>query len=177
MTASLVLTVIGVDKPGLVESLSQIVRAHGGNWEASRMAHLAGRFTGLLLVTVDEERAAALQDALIAIPGLKVVVERAVDSPADRSPDLSMRQLRLEVVGTDRPGIIHDISQVLTERGVNVDELSTECTSAPMTGGNIFEMLAQLSCPVDVDVDELHQLIEELASDLMVNLEAADEDA
>ena len=48
----LVLTLIGADRPGLVESLAKRVAAHRGNWVESRMAHLAGQFAGILRVEV-----------------------------------------------------------------------------------------------------------------------------
>ncbi len=167
MKTSLVLTVIGTDRPGLVDGLAQTALAHGANWEASRMAHLGGRFAGLLLFTVDGDRADALEADLRRVQGLQVVIERALDSPDDEP----RKQLRLEVVGQDRRGIIHDISHALAERKINVDELSTECTSAPMAGGTLFEMVASLSCPPSVSVDELREVIEELASDLMVTID------
>ena len=61
---ALVLTLIGPDRPGIVDSVSEVVAAHGGNWLESRMAHLAGKFAGVLCVEVADDQAAALEDAL-----------------------------------------------------------------------------------------------------------------
>ena len=47
MTKSLVMTILGPDRPGLVESLSSTIATHDGNWLESRMAQLAGHFTGM----------------------------------------------------------------------------------------------------------------------------------
>ena len=63
MPTSLVLTVLGEDRPGLVEALSHIIAAHEGNWLESRMAHLAGQFAGILRASVPEGNAAALLTA------------------------------------------------------------------------------------------------------------------
>ena len=52
METYLVLTVIGDDRPGLVEALAETIAAHEGNWLESRMSHLAGKFAGLLRVSV-----------------------------------------------------------------------------------------------------------------------------
>ena len=65
MRRSLVLTVIGDDKPGIVEQLADQVLAAGGNWEESRMARLAGKFAGILRVSVDADRAEALAGELM----------------------------------------------------------------------------------------------------------------
>jgi hypothetical protein len=43
-SASLILTVIGDDRPGLVGELSAVISAHQGNWLESSMAQLAGKF-------------------------------------------------------------------------------------------------------------------------------------
>jgi glycine cleavage system regulatory protein len=43
MATSLVVTVIGNDRPGIVERLSEVVLAAEANWEESRMARLAPR--------------------------------------------------------------------------------------------------------------------------------------
>ena len=51
METVLVLTISGRDRSGLVEQLADVIAAHGGNWEHCRMAHLAGRFVGLLEVS------------------------------------------------------------------------------------------------------------------------------
>ncbi len=105
MRTSLVLTLIGDDKRGVVEQLSDQVLAAGANWEESRMARLAGKFAGILRVSVDAERADALTPRLTtANPGLTVVLERSGERPGTAS-----RTLRLELLGNDHPGIIRGI--------------------------------------------------------------------
>ena len=60
----LVLTLIGPDHPGIVETVSEVVAANGGNWLDSRMAHLAGKFAGVLCVEVPTSARRALEAAL-----------------------------------------------------------------------------------------------------------------
>ena len=168
MKASLVLTVIGADKPGLVRAISNVASQHGANWEASRMARLGGKFAGLLLVTLEPARAEALRRDLegLSEQGLTVVVEESarVEARNDWVP------VQLELVGTDRVGITHQVSQTLADLGVNVDELSTECTSAPMSGGELFKLSAALACPPSVSLDRLRTELERVENDLMVDI-------
>ncbi len=133
------------------------------------MAQLGGRFAGMLLVTVDPERAVELEAALNELPtrGLRVIVQRADITPSDNS---HLRRLRLELVGNDREGIIRDISRALAARGVNVEELRTECDSAPMSGTPLFRMVADLASPHSIALDELREVLESLANDLMVDI-------
>lgn len=167
-SASLVLTIIGPDRPGIVDAISHAVTSHGGNWEESRMARLASRFAGILAVSVDESRAAALTKALEALAshGLRVVVER--DVPPAEEP---VNSLVLELVGNDRPGIVREISHALAERGVNIEELDTECVPAAMSGQSLFKATARLNVPSSVSTADLRKLLERIGGDLMVDVQ------
>jgi glycine cleavage system regulatory protein len=165
----LVLTVSGPDRPGLVETLSQAVANHRGSWLESRMARLAGHFAGVLRVSVPEEQVDALTRALQALEpeSLQISVARS----ERESPDSDARQLRLEILGSDRPGIVRDISQALADRGINVDELRTEIMSAPMSGELLFLANAELLVPADLNLDLLRKDLEALAHELMVDVD------
>jgi glycine cleavage system regulatory protein len=166
MRESLVLTVIGDDRPGVVEQLADQILAAGANWEESRMARLAGKFAGILRLSVDGERADALSSRLTTFdPALTVVVERSGDG-AERA----FRALRLELVGNDRPGIIRDIARTLAQHQVNIEELETDVTSAPMSGDALFRARANLRTPPSVALDTLRSRLEALAGELMVDL-------
>lgn len=168
LSVSLVLTLIGEDKPGLVEMLSQTIAAHDGNWLESRMSRMAGRFAGILRASVPTARAAELADALHALEakGLRIVVEQ---SEIDEAV-IAFRRFSFELVGSDRAGIIREISSALASRGVNVDDLHTECTSAPMSGESLFRARAELRVPEGAEIDELRRAIEAIANDLMVEI-------
>jgi len=168
----LVLTVIGSDRPGLVELLSKTVTGHGGNWESSRMARMAGRFAGILQVSAAPADADRLAAALGALEGLRVVVERATAAGAAPSPT---RLLRVELVGNDRPGLIRDVSSALADRGINVEELATEVGDAPMAGGMLLKVTAQVRAPRDVSAEALRQVLEARATDFMVEVGLAAE--
>ena len=109
MKQSLVMTVIGKDRPGLVGALSALIDEHGGNWEESRMARLAGEFAGLVHVRLPGERAADLERALGSLEGLSV----SVRTPPAEQPDAGTHLLELEVVGQDHPGIVHRVAEAV----------------------------------------------------------------
>jgi glycine cleavage system regulatory protein len=164
---SLVVTVIGKDRPGLVESVSAVVESNGGSWVESRMSRLAGEFAGILRVSVPADHADALSSGLEALEagGLRVVVERGVEDSVDEG-----RLIQLELIGSDRPGIVHKISEALAARNVNVDELDTECDGAPWSGDTLFKARARLRVPSDLDLDHLREGLEAIAGDLMVDI-------
>lgn len=171
MQTSLVLTVIGDDKPGIVELVSDRVLAVGGNWEESSMARLAGKFAGVLRVSVPADRADALAAELrtLSAHGLTVVVE------GSRAPEPPPSQhLQLSVVGNDRPGIVREIAQTLASHGVNIETLDTDVSSAPMSGELLFHAHATLRVPASVTVDEVRTMLEALAAEMMVDLSLED---
>ena len=171
MRASLVLTVIADDKPGIVERLAEQILAAGANWEQGRMARLAGKFAGLLHVSVERDLAGALAANLRALEndGLTIVVAETGEAPMG-----SFVPLSLELVGQDHPGIIRDISRVLAKHQVNIDEIETDLSSAPMSGELLFRARAHLHVPSTVSLDELRRQLELLAGELMVDLSLDD---
>lgn len=168
MQQSIVMTVIGADRPGLVESVASLVAQHGGNWLESRMARLGGQFAGIVHVAVPAENAPALSHSLsgLSVRGLNVVVH----SEAAVAPAKTTQIRSLEIIGQDRPGIVRQISQTLAEFEVNVEELETECTSAAMSGETLFTARARLSVPDSCDLSSLRERLERIAADLMVDV-------
>lgn len=167
MTA-LTLTLIGPDRPGLVRTLSERITAVGGNWLESRMARLAGQFAGILLVDIpaaEVERFIADLQALER-EGLRATAERGLRE----EPAVQHRTLLLELVGLDRPGIVREIAQALAGRGVNIEELTTRVVSGSFSGESLFEAGARLRVPPEVPADELQELLEKLANELMVDI-------
>ncbi len=168
MQVPLVMTIIGRDRPGLVDLVAGLVAGHGGNWLESRMSRLGGHFAGILRIEVPAAQQAALVEALTALTaqGLSVICH------AD-APDATVGQqasARLELVGQDRPGIVSQISHALARHGVNVEELTTECCSAPMSGETLFKAQARLYVPASCHLAELRDELEKIAADLVVDV-------
>ncbi|WP_210397161.1 glycine cleavage system protein R [Motiliproteus sediminis] len=172
MKKSLVLTLIGPDKPGIVEQLSALLANHGGNWEQSSMSRLAGQFAGILIASVDDAAESALMNDLQGLEqqGLRVL------ATADQA-DLPIREgrtVRLELLGNDKPGIVREISAALASRNVSVDSLETEVVSGSMSADLLFKANAVLLVPPGSDLDDLQDALEAIAADLMVEIALAD---
>ncbi|MGI9644689.1 MAG: glycine cleavage system protein R [Ilumatobacteraceae bacterium] len=171
---TLVLTVIGDDQSGLVDALSGVVTRHGGSWDRSHLARLGGKFAGIVVVEIPDARARGLIDDLepLEAHGLfEIVVERTTgDEPTDESTALA-----LQLVGQDRPGIVHEISHALAVHGVSIEELETQSMSAPMAGEVLFMANAVLRAPAGVPLDDLRDVLEALAQELMVDIDLTPE--
>ncbi len=167
MNTQLVLTVLCDDRPGVVELLAQTISRHHGNWLESRMAHLAGKFAGILQVAVAEQHQAELRSALtqLAEKGLKIVIEDAVTIS---KPDC--REFDFSVVGNDRPGIVREIAQAFAARHINMGELETACSSMPWSGEPLFEATGVIEVPKTVDMNELYDYLDKIADELAVDI-------
>src|SRR5512143_2683331 len=98
MRTSLLLTVVGADRTGLVESLARRIAELGGNWEEARLAHLSGQFAGIVLVTVEASQGDALVAGLRGIAGLQLTVHPAAGKPAA----VAGQRVRIEFTAGDR---------------------------------------------------------------------------
>jgi glycine cleavage system regulatory protein len=170
MPIPLVITLVGADRTGLVESVARAVADHGGNWLESRMCRLGGEFAGILRVEIPADKKSPLLDALQKISGLNVVVQPGQPAIAATSG----RQTKLEIVGSDRPGIVREITSALARANVNVEEFSSELVSAPMSGETLFQASARLQLPEGCDLAALKRDLEEIAADLQVDVSFAE---
>ena len=169
MLATLVMTVIGADRPGLVQMVASRVADHGGNWLESRMCRLGGQFAGILRVEVAAERRDELVAALNTLEqdGLNVLIHREGDLPAITATGTLVQ---VEIVGHDRPGILRSVSGVFASHGLNVEELASERVSAPMGGGTLFQAHATVALPAGVKIAVVRADLEKIAADLMVDV-------
>jgi len=168
----IVLTVVADDQPGIVEDLSDALATHGGNWTESSMMTLGGKFAGILLAEVPEDRASSFLSVLDSLEagGMQIVAQRA-DKPARPA---NAREFSIELVGQDHPGIVHEITEVLARLGINVQELETTVQSASMSGESLFIAHARILVPEDVSPESLRDEMEELANELMVDIKLED---
>ncbi len=175
MTRPFILSVIGPDRPGLVDRLSSAIAAAGGNWESARMLRLAGQFAGMVQIAVAEESLPVLEASLadLEAEGLQT----RLHCPAAVAEEGGAGRIHeLEVVGQDRPGIVSAISGALARLGVNVLELATDCGEAPWSGERLFKSRARLRSPEQLGETALREAVEAIALDLMVELKAAEEE-
>ena len=169
MNKAVVVTLIGDDQPGLVNRVAAAARGAGANWLESRMAHLAGRFAGIVHLQIPEDRAPALEDALrgLAQGGLSIAFDYGSETKASQTP----AAVSLELTGHDQPGIVEQITQVLARHQVSIEQLETRCEPASMSGAPMFWAQAELTVPQHLELTTLQADLEAIAHALMVDLE------
>ena len=171
MTISIVFTFVGADKPGLVETLSNTVSEHHGNWLESRMSQLAGNFAGIARINVISDKAEALRNALTRASSDELTI--TVQEESHHQSDITRRTVNLNLMGNDRPGIVKELSSALASLHVNVMEMNTNVTSAPMSADPLFEATASIQIPASVDILELSDRLDDIGNqlDVIINLD------
>lgn len=168
MNSSLIFTFFGPDKPGLVEKLAKTVSDGGGNWLESRMSQLAGQFAGIVSVEVQAEKLDPLRQALQALNGDELTITLQTD-PGTRTGESQQTQ-QLRILGGDRPGIVSEVARALAQHGINVCEMNTRVSSAPMSAEALFEAHAEIAMPEKLQMDELLDQLDEVADQLSLDI-------
>ena len=170
---TLVITVVGDDRAGLVSALADVIAEHGASWGTSRLAELAGKFAGVVTVELPPDR---VEDLVAALEPLAGVLETTVHEASGDSGGGGAETYRLELVGNDRPGIVREISSALAQHGVSIEALDTRTAPTPEGGGDLFEASASLRPTDGAQLESLRTALESLAQDLMVDITLQTED-
>ena len=167
-----IITIVGDDRSGLVDSVAKAIKNSGGNWEASRLANLGGKFAGIVNLSLEQDEISALERELGSLrnQGLQVTL-----TSHTAVKELDGRKLVVSVVGNDRPGIVSAVSEELANFDINVEELQTECAPAPMSGEPLFYATAWLTVPENLSESELQNALEAIADDLMIEIDPDDD--
>lgn len=173
--ATLILSVVGSDRPGLTQALASAVLSAGGNWLESHLSQLGGLYVGSVLIELETGSVDALRSAVreVDAQGLDVRI-----APAAEGPDSAGLALQLSLTGQDRPGIVHQVTAVLTELNVNIEAFDTRLSIEPHSGGPLFHLDARLRLPPPLSVEELQGALEAISGEIMVDvsLTQAEED-
>lgn len=162
----MIFTLVGKDKPGLVESLAQTVYKLGGNWLASNFSHMAGHFAGFVQVDLPQDKQSALIDAFASHPDLKINLVEGDEQSSDATSIAT-----IEIMGNDKPGIVQELTSVLSQFNVNIVKFDSSCGSAPNWGSSLFKAKAVIDVPAGFDLDPVQQAMEEIANDLVVDVD------
>lgn len=149
MRTSVVLTLTGADRVGIVEDVTQALLDLDANVEMSRMARLGGEFAMLMLVSLSPQRLEDLAEALerLGVRGSTVVTSH---EKSHVRADSSWLSYRVDVEGADHEGIVHDIAAGLAQRGISIESAETTLFHAPVSGTPLFAMSAVVMVPPDL---------------------------
>lgn len=164
---TLVLSVIGSDRPGLTQALASAILSAGGNWLQSHLSQLGGLYVGSVLVELPADRVEALGSAVRAVDshGLEVRI-----APASAHQESAGETLHFSLVGQDRPGIVHQVTSALSALGANIEAFETNVTLEPHSGAPLFHMETELRLPPPLSAARVQQALEAISAEIMVDV-------
>jgi glycine cleavage system regulatory protein len=168
--ATLILSVIGSDRPGLTQTLAAAVLSAGGNWLESHLSRLGGLYVGSVLVELEADRVEALRAAVQAVDaqGLEVRI-----APASEAPGSGGEEILFSLVGQDRPGIVHQVTAVLSGLGVNIEAFETRISAEPHSGAPLFHLDARLRLASGQTAQAVQAALEAISGEIMVDISLA----
>jgi len=169
MESCMVVSAIGRDRPGIVKALTKALGQHQANISESRMTVLGGEFAVIMLVSASEQAIAVLEKDLPAMEqelGLSIHLKRTLPRPLAAG----VVPYEITVVSMDHPGIVHDVTEFFSSRGLNIESLETTNYAAPHTGTTMFSLSMVVGVPSDVKVSQLRGKFLEFCDQL--NLDA-----
>ena len=170
---NLIITAIGSDQPGIVSELSGVITSHGGNVEESRMARLGSDFTIIMLVMVDSQWEESLIVALQAIKELSITTKKGTENTLIKGKNSQITvgsNCQISLSGADNEGIVKVLSKYLEEKSINIIEMDTHISQAPISGSPLFNLNASVSIPGEVDGRDIQSDLSQIAKDLGVEI-------
>lgn len=171
MNNSLLLSFVGTDRAGLTNDISNVITDCNGNWMESRLVELSGKFAGILLIQLPTSNIDRLKNNLNDLPDsdLTWVIEN-IDSDNSAAPP--RRLMTLELIGNDRSGIVRDVTECLAKLNLNVEEMRSEFSDAPMSSEKLFIANIRVSTELDgTSSDDIQESLESLANELMIEIQ------
>lgn len=165
--ATLILSVIGSDRPGLTQALASAVLSAGGNWLESHLSRLGGLYVGSVLVELEADGVERLRSAVreVDAQGLEVRI-----APAVEDAGVAGDAIDFSLVGQDRPGIVHQVTGILSGLGANIEAFDTRISVEPHSGAPLFHMDARLRLPPALQAEAVRSALEDISGEIMVDI-------
>jgi glycine cleavage system transcriptional repressor len=161
------ISAVGADRPGIVAAVTGALVHHGCNLEDTSMSILRGHFAMMLVVAGPEGLDGGALEQALGAPARDldlVVAVRAIDDDVPASPQ--GEAWSVAVYGSDRPGIVHRVTSLLAEGGVNVVDLETRVIGEP--DRPVYAMVLEVSLPPGLAGERLEADLRVLGQELGV---------
>ncbi|HEY7119026.1 MAG TPA: ACT domain-containing protein [Tepidisphaeraceae bacterium] len=167
----LIVNAIGPDHPGIVGQFTGHLHDAGANVLDSRMVNLRGQFAIILLIDASDPALAKIRQTLPALAEQMALRLTLTDPTTPAARTVKGIPFRLKTYSLDQPGIVHRVSDLLREFGVNIEELSARQESAPFAGEPLFLMEMRLTVPGNVSIQTVRSKLQSLCDSLNCDMD------
>jgi glycine cleavage system transcriptional repressor len=156
MSSNLVISVLGKDRPGIVNELSECILDAGGNIADSRMSILGGDFAVILMVSGNWNTVAKIESQLAQLAetlDMTITSRRTEQRPVRRD----LLPYGVDVVALDHPGIVHHLASFFSAREINIQGMDTSTYCAAHTGTPMFNVHMTVEIPARLHIATLRE--------------------
>ncbi len=175
--SSVLLSISGHDRPGIVRDVAEALQHLNANIEDSSMTALRGRFTMMLIVHLSEN--ISLGELKAALAELEQRTRLTVQSQTISDEEASTPPLEpdhvVTVHGADKVGIVYAVTNALATLDISVVDVSTQSRNSER--GHVYMMVLEVAAGdqgnamksalndvakkigVDVDIHELDDAV------------------
>ena len=165
------LTAFGKDRPGIVATLTHTLYKAGANLEDASMTRLGGEFSIMLTLSLPAALPLARFQKQLKPTERKsglVLTIRPIPSALARGRKESPADGLISVYGTDKPGIVFRVTELLAKRRINITDLQTKVL--PRKSAPLYVMLLEVRLPTGMKSEVLRRELEKIRLSLGVDL-------
>lgn len=162
---NLIITASGSDRSGIVSEISGVITTHGGNVEESRMSRMGSEFAIIMLISISIDMEESLLVALQSIKGLTISTQYT-----DVKDVSDANKYQIDLIGADNEGIVKVLSEYLAKKSINIIELDTHITYAPISGTPLFNLKAIILLPENKNSEKIHTDLTHISQKLGVKI-------
>ena len=161
----LIISAVGSDRPGIVSEISNIITSHGGNIEESRMSRLGSDFGIIMLVSVAPDWVESMEVTLQSINELTIISKHTKIQES-----LEGIQYQIDLSGADNEGIVKVLSKYLAEKSINILDIQTHISNAPITGTPLFNLKTITTIPENLNIIDIQSDLKQISKKLGVEI-------
>lgn len=143
MKSVFITTITGKDRPYIIQSLAETTRRMGGEWTKSKVIHLEGRFSALMLVSIDNDKEQELKDKLESLYSELSFHHSPIQTP----PTEEVETVSLVIDCKDRSGLTHDIVGILSDLNLEAETLEVHRFPVTPVGGTVYSAKLTVRIP------------------------------
>lgn len=164
------LTIVGRDRPGIVSQVTEILFNQGCNIADSSCSILGGQFAMILILAHPEFTSRqSFGDAFKPLEEADLTVALRVIKPGGEiRPEIEGDLCMISVYGSDQPGIVYRVAQVLGEKRVNITDLNTKLVGTEERP--VYVMVLEAALPEGVEETEVNRWLAPIREELQVDI-------
>ena len=162
------MSICGPNRIGIVNDITTEIESFGGNIENSTMTKLDKQFTIMLGTTFNNQKPFSIlsQSLISSIQAKNLYIQLYLDTSSEskgkRIQDTEWDNYAIEAIFPDKTGLLERFTHILSKHHIQIDNLESSFTKAPISGDSIFKIKAHVRIPTDISMTSILQEFEQI---------------